>query len=213
MSKEAIKLALDALKNLLGAVEHNAMCDPVLRYTKRVIAELEEALTKQEQKYRRGDRLVCLETDEFCVIHISGIDRQWVKFPDSHIGVYTNEQIADMFELLAKEQEQKRPQNCGTSYCSCIECVMEQEQGEPVGEILLTNGDYKEVSWKNGKLPPIGAKLYTTLQPAQKPMTDEQIFGLLVRIDEHAVRLPKGLLAFARSIEAAHGIRPSDFKE
>jgi hypothetical protein len=33
-------------------------------------------------------------------------------------------------ETLAK-QEQKRPQNCGTSYCSCIECVMEQEQGEP----------------------------------------------------------------------------------
>jgi hypothetical protein len=30
-------------------------------------------------------------------------------------------------------QEQKRPQNCGTSYCSCIDCVMDkQEQGEPV---------------------------------------------------------------------------------
>lgn len=36
---------------------------------------------------------------------------------------------------LAKEAlaqpEQKRPQNCGTGYCSCIECVMEPEQ-EPV---------------------------------------------------------------------------------
>jgi hypothetical protein len=31
------------------------------------------------------------------------------------------------------KQEQKRPQNCGTSYCSCIDCVMDkQEQGEPV---------------------------------------------------------------------------------
>ena len=37
-------------------------------------------------------------------------------------------------EALAK-QEQKRPQNCGTSYCSCIECVMdEQEQGEVKNE-------------------------------------------------------------------------------
>jgi hypothetical protein len=36
------------------------------------------------------------------------------------------------------KQEQKRPQNCGTSYCSCIECVMdEQEQVEPVGEAYL----------------------------------------------------------------------------
>ena len=29
----------------------------------------------------------------------------------------------------ALKQERKRPQNCGTGYCSCIECVMEQEQG------------------------------------------------------------------------------------
>jgi hypothetical protein len=27
----------------------------------------------------------------------------------------------------AIEQTQKRPQNCGTGYCSCIECVMEPE--------------------------------------------------------------------------------------
>jgi len=26
---------------------------------------------------------------------------------------------------------QKRPQNCGTGYCSCIECVMEPAQQEP----------------------------------------------------------------------------------
>jgi len=39
--------------------------------------------------------------------------------------------IGEVAKALAK-QEQKRPQNCGTSYCSCIECVMdEQEQGEP----------------------------------------------------------------------------------
>jgi hypothetical protein len=42
--------------------------------------------------------------------------------------------FCDLEEALAK-QEQKRPQNCGTSYCSCIECVMdEQEQGEVKNE-------------------------------------------------------------------------------
>jgi hypothetical protein len=30
-------------------------------------------------------------------------------------------------EALA-QPEQKRPQNCGTGYCSCIECVMEPPQ-------------------------------------------------------------------------------------
>ncbi len=33
---------------------------------------------------------------------------------------------------FAAQPQQKRPQNCGTGYCSCIECVMEQAQQEPV---------------------------------------------------------------------------------
>ena len=70
------------------------------------------ALAQPEQKYHRGDRLICLETEEYCVIHISGTDRQWVKFPDSHIGVYTNEQVAELFELLPKEPEQEPVVGC-----------------------------------------------------------------------------------------------------
>jgi hypothetical protein len=31
-------------------------------------------------------------------------------------------------DKLEAQPAQKRPQNCGTSYCSCIECVMEPEQ-------------------------------------------------------------------------------------
>jgi hypothetical protein len=33
----------------------------------------------------------------------------------------------------AAQPEQKRPQNCGTGYCSCIECVMEPPQRTWVG--------------------------------------------------------------------------------
>jgi hypothetical protein len=62
-----------------------------------------------QRKYRRGDRLICLETEDYCIIHISGTDRQWVKFPDTKIGVYTNEQLAELFELLPKEIEQEQP--------------------------------------------------------------------------------------------------------
>ena len=64
---------------------------------------------QEPPKYRRGSRVICLETEEYCVIHISGTDRQWIKFPDSHIGVYTNEQVAELFELLPKEQPQQEP--------------------------------------------------------------------------------------------------------
>ena len=60
---------------------------------------------QREWQYRRGDRLLCLETEEYCVIHVAGTNRQWIKFPDSHVGVYTNEQVAEMFELLPKERE------------------------------------------------------------------------------------------------------------
>ena len=38
---------------------------------------------------------------------------------------------------------QKRPQNCGTGYCSCIECVMGPEQ-EPVAFI---NVEQRKLEW------------------------------------------------------------------
>ena len=38
--------------------------------------------------------------------------------------------LAAQWGYVKAEEEQKRPQNCGTSYCSCIECVMEPEQPE-----------------------------------------------------------------------------------
>ena len=79
------------------------------------------ALAQPEQKYHRGDRLICLETEEYCVIHISCTDRQWVKFPDLHIGVYTNEQVAELFELLPKEPEQE-PTYTSTQATNCAGC-------------------------------------------------------------------------------------------
>ena len=93
----------------------------------------------EQPKYRRGSRVICLETEEYCVIHISGTDRQWIKFPDSHIGVYTNEQVAELFELLPKEQPQPE-QNLS---CKSVQArlatawgyVKAQSQQEPVAWI------------------------------------------------------------------------------
>ena len=153
----------------------------------KLVAEksIEEALAQPEQKYHRGDRLICLETEEYCVIHISGTDRQWVKFPDSHIGVYTNEQVAELFELLPKDPEQ-----------GPVAWITPDGEGfrirfsPPVNDVPL------------GWVP-----LYTA-PPQRKPLSDEQIDNLW---DGHVVPMfgKNGInpIVFARAIEAAHGIK------
>ena len=42
-----------------------------------------------------------------------------------------------------------------------------------------------------------------------EPLTHEQVYDLLRRIDPMTVRLPPGYRAFARAIEQAHGIKGS----
>ena len=37
-----------------------------------------------------------------------------------------NDAITAICEALAEQPAQQRPQNCGTGYCSCIECPYEQ---------------------------------------------------------------------------------------
>ena len=110
---EIIEMAIQAELNLYVNDLTEKQYIEVIKHFAKLVAEkaIKEALAKPEQKYHRGDRLICLETEEYCVIHISGTDRQWVKFPDSHIGVYINEQVAELFELLPKEPEQDYPEN------------------------------------------------------------------------------------------------------
>ena len=86
-------------------------------------------------------------------------------------------------EALAEQPAQKRPQNCGTGYCSCIECVMEQpaQQQEPVAWVCEgSSSDEKHaIDYWPGDVDdlPIGTKLYTSPQPS-KPwvgLTDEEM--------------------------------------
>ena len=167
---EALKLALEALED--------AGKDDFWRYQDKAITAIKEALAQPEPKYHRGNRLICLETEEYCVIHISGTDRQWVKFPDSYIGVYTNEQVAELFELLPKETEQ-----------------------EPVGQLLENAFGRGQVMWFNK--PKDESMLYTT-PPQRKPLTDEEI---ILIVAECASSHQHTDIHFARAIEAAHGIK------
>ena len=47
---------------------------------------------------------------------------------------------------VIKNKPQKRPQNCGTNYCSCIECVMEPEQ------MTTTENNGGKTGWPPGLL-------------------------------------------------------------
>ena len=174
-----------------------------------VIASLEkEALSEPEQKYHRGDRLICLETEEYCVIHISGTDRQWVKFPDSHIGVYTNEQVAELFELLPKEPE---PVAWEQFYPDIgkPKFVAQPEQ-EPVGSLSvryhrgcksMTNTDFDY----NGNLPEGDYELYTT--PPQPEFAIGDIRALRHRIHE----LEGEVIGYKQILDAQPGQEPVDF--
>ena len=69
--------------------------------------------------------------------------------------------VADQFRDATKmvAEPVKRPQNCGTGYCSCIECVMEPVKQEPVGVYY----GFTESMGHRVRLDvdlPTGAKLY-----------------------------------------------------
>jgi len=86
---------------------------------------------------------------------------------------------------------QKRPQNCGTSYCSCIECVMEPAQQEPVALGYMNAGHVHEM--QQGRLPygyvypkeGVGAHvaLYTSpsAQRTWVGLTDEELEEIVKR--------------------------------
>ena len=46
-----------------------------------------------------------------------------------------------------------------------------------------------------------------THPPQRKPLTDDEIEAALLSVDPMTKRLPPGMKAFARAIEAAHGIK------
>ena len=81
--------------------------------------------------------------------------------------------------------------------------LAKQEQGESVAWVNVTDEGKWYVQYILPKeLMPEGTKFYTT-PPQRKPLTDEQIEACLHHVDENGI----GLFAFARAIEAAHGIK------
>ena len=104
-----------------------------------------------------------------------------------------------------------RPQ-CVDAIVAMRERLARQEQ-EPVAYAVYHRaGGGKSLHWPEQHSDDGDATayqlvpLYTAPQPAQQALTDEQMLEILGDIDADTKRLPPGIKAFARAIEAAHGI-------
>lgn len=146
----------------------------------------------------------------------------------------SDQRMNAMRQATDVEQRPKRPQNCGTGYCSCIECVMEPEQ-QPADEPVawLHRMDNTEGIKANGKgivaitqkrkhpfgkpgvdfsksYPVTSTPLYTHPQPAAPaiPLTREQVKGLCesAGYDMASMQERADFINGIRHAEAAHAI-------
>jgi len=87
------------------------------------------------------------------------------------------------------------------------EALAKQEQGEPVAIVCNKGPKFHHVAilTDSGKQLEDGAKLYTTPQQ-RKPLTDEQMWNLWNSQGSDDMT-QKEAIAFARAIEADHGIK------
>jgi hypothetical protein len=67
--------------------------------------------------------------------------------------VFTKPEGKDWLELYTTppaQPAQKKPQNCGTSYCSCVECVMEPAPvQEPVAWLYKGDAEFDGKEWRD----------------------------------------------------------------
>ena len=119
---------------------------------------------------------------------------------ESHPEAYRH--VITAIKQARSAPEQKRPQNCGTGFCSCIECVMEPAPvQEPVAYLCENAVGHKYFRWKKplSTFKPIA--LYTTPPAAQR-----QWVGLSdLNIDElenEYMKTAQTAHEFLRAIEA-----------
>lgn len=204
--REAAEQALEAYS--LRDYEFGKYMDAL----RAALAEPDIGPVDEYRKYRRGDRLICLETGEYCVIHISGTDRQWVKFPDTYIGVYKNEQLAELFELLPKELELEQPahQEPGRNHSEDDEVfeVIAASKKQPAKQEPVAywhkrgqeDEQFIHAEAVNGDCPDC-EPLYLA-PPQRKPLTEEEIDEL----SRTMVKGDRSVNWLCRAVERAHGI-------
>jgi len=152
MTKEALKLALDALENLMYWDNGKPDYDEA----REAITAIKEALAQPEQRAQLlfevdGEMLTASQMigiELFNFQQATGCDTaaEFLAQPEPPPECQTEaEKTAFAFGWFKameaqRKPEQKRPQNCGTGYCSCIECVMEPEPVTKYSDIVSDGG-------------------------------------------------------------------------
>ena len=88
-----------------------------------------------------------------------------------------------------------RPPNCGTGYCSCIECVMQSEQ-EPLKYTVNVK------CGRCGSAEHYDMTIDTT-PPQRKPLPASEIVTMYAECPTS----DNDMIEFARAVEAAHNIK------
>jgi len=190
MSKEAMTLALEVLKN-------TRECDAV----SHAIKTLEEALAKQEGQ------------SNFCP-NCEALSRELkaIKQEQGELVAWTENDMAYRPNGLPQEfihHEVESPDDWSEWVCpkpeqyflKCCDCGLVHEAQFRVAK--YGEGDYCELVEDKDTQAQFRMRRRTTPQPAQKPLTDEEIATISV---ECATVSPSDIY-FARAIEAAHGIK------
>jgi len=182
MSKEAMKQALEALESQ--------------RFSKVIEAKnaLEEALAKQGQGEPVAHWSDCAVHSEpayqagECDCGGYSPDKELL---DSATAFY-NATVADSQVRISSSSQEKRDAAFNAS---------ERLRFALLAKLKATDEDLKVYQ-------SIANNYFKDTTPQQrKPLTDEQLMIALLGVDHETKRIPNGFRAFARAIEAAHGIK------
>ena len=109
--------------------------------------------------------------------------------------------LADVHGTSKKAKPGSTAWNVDRAIAACREALAQKDEQEPIGEAHAYDSAtrYTHCIW-DAYVVPVGTKLYTA-PPKRKPLTDEQIKGLI----EEGVFFGN-CKEIVRAIEAAHGI-------
>ena len=164
MSREAMKLALEALEAMTYAFRdtegnQGSMEEAAHEVSKKAITKLRRALEQPAQQEPVAELLKQSRAN---------FERNFGKGGQG----WADWIYGDIAELLS---EHTSPQPA----------PVQQEPAGEIGKVVMFGGDLKEVSWKNGKMPPVGSVLYTS-PPAQRTwvgLTDEERMDVLLALN------------------------------
>jgi hypothetical protein len=114
----------------------------------------------------------------------------------------------ELEDLACRYEKEQTPEHIAKAITSLRQAIEQAQKQEPVGEVELIDIDDEGTAsaWFTiaTEMLNLGDKLYTT-PPQRQPLTDEEMWKLWNAQGDDFME-QQAAIAFARAIEAAHGI-------